>query len=209
MQSEQVVAENTEETPLLTAAEQTAASASFGGVWPLIRELIEAAVLAAITVVLLNFVTARYMVEGSSMEPNLHTGQFLIVNRLPQHLGAIERGDVIVFRFPGNPEENYVKRVIGLPGDEIVIENGVVSVNNEQLEEPYLGPSGQTYYGSRYSVVVPPGSYFVLGDNRTGSSDSRNWGMLDHNLVIGRAWVSYWPPEDWGVVEHYHHQGMP
>lgn len=175
-------------------------------------EIVETALLAVVIWLVVNFATARYVVEGQSMERNLHTGQFLIVSRLSYFelddlidLGEPERGDIVVFDFPGNPADDYVKRVIGLPGETVSIDDyGTVRVDGEALSEPYLEPSvTYPYQGRTGAWVVPQGSYFVLGDNRNSSSDSRSWGTLDEAYIVGKAWVSYWPPQEWGVIPHY------
>ena len=166
----------------------------------LVYEALETVVLAAIIWLVVNFATARFVVDGSSMEPNFHTGQLLVVNRLAYQYGTLRRGDVIVFRFPGNTADDYIKRIIGLPGETVSIEAGHIYVNGKLLEEPYLAPDTLMYDGQ---WVVPPDSYFVLGDNRAHSSDSRSWGMLEKGYIIGKAWVSYWPPEYWGLIPHY------
>ena len=168
----------------------------------IVRELVETILLAAIIWLAVNFATARYVVEGSSMEPNLHTGQFLIVNRLSYEFGEPERGDVIVFDYPNNPSDDYVKRIIGLPGDSIRIEDGVIYVNDVVLDEPFPTREIPGFYEGQWPRV-PDGQYFVLGDNRRASSDSRDWGMLEEDLIIGKAWLSYWPVEEWGVVPHH------
>ncbi len=176
-----------------------------------LREAAETILLAAIIWLLVNFTTARYVVEGQSMEPNLHTGQYLIVNRLAYmqiggfKFGSVHRGDIVVFDYPGNPSDDYVKRVIGLPGETVTIDqNGQVYIDGELLEEPYLGDEGGTPYRHRSGTwTVPEGSYFVLGDNRGSSSDSRSWGMLEQKYIVGKAWLSYWPPKYWGIIPHY------
>lgn len=173
----------------------------------LIYETLETIVLAAIIWLVVNFATARFVVDGSSMEPNFHTGQLLIVNRLAYRFGTLERGDVIVFRFPGNTADDYIKRIIGLPGERITIKDGNVYVNDVLLEEPYLDPNTIFPYGGEW--VVPADNYFVLGDNRAHSSDSRSWGPLGKDYIIGKSWVSYWPPQYWGVVPHYSYDRSP
>lgn len=177
----------------------------------ILREAAETILLAAIIWVLVNATTARYVVEGQSMEPNLHTGQYLIVNRLAYleigsfKFGSVQRGDIVVFDYPGNPSDDYVKRVIGLPGETVTIDqSGQVYINGQPLEEPYLEhQAGGAYRHRSGTWVVPEGSYFVLGDNRDSSSDSRSWGMLERKYIVGKAWLSYWPPRYWGVIPHY------
>ncbi len=181
----------------------------------ILREVVETILLAAVIWLLVNFTTARYIVEGQSMEPNLETGQFLIISRLSYfslndaiELGNPQRGDIIVFDFPGNPGDDYVKRVIGLPGEEVVVEeDGDVLVEGQPIGEPYLADAYTQPYRGRFGTwTVPPNHYFVLGDNRNSSSDSRSWGMLDESYIVGKAWISYWPPRDWGVIPHYSYE---
>lgn len=178
----------------------------------ILYEIVETVLLAVVIWLVVNFATARYVVEGQSMETNLHTGQFLIVSRLSYlkvddfvDLGDPERGDIVVFDFPGNPADDYVKRIIGLPGETVAIgADGSVRVDGEALSEPYLAQAmTQPYRGRTGTWEVPPDSYFVLGDNRNSSSDSRSWGTLDEAYIVGKAWVSYWPPREWGVIPHY------
>ncbi len=177
-------------------------------VWDIVREVIETILLAAVIWLAVNFATARYVVDGQSMEPNLHTGQFLIVSRLAYRFGAPQRGDIVVFDFPNNPADDYVKRIIGLPGEEVVIEDGSIYINGQPLREPYIPAEVSVGYG-RGRWVVPEDKYFVLGDNRAHSSDSRNWGMLDRQAIIGKAWISYWPPQSWGLIPHYDYGSAP
>jgi len=175
--------------------------------WGIAREIIETILLAAVIWLAVNFATARYVVDGQSMEPNLHTGQFLIVSRLSYKFNSPQRGDIIVFDFPGNPADDYVKRVIGLPGDTVTIQEGQLFINSNRLGEPYLRDERVMPTQGRW--VVPQGSYFVLGDNRAHSSDSRSWGMLPEDAIIGKAWLSYWPPQDWGAIPHYDYTTSP
>jgi signal peptidase I len=128
------------------------------------------------------------------MEPTLQAGNFVIVNKLSYQIGRPNRGDVIVFKYPPDPsQEPYVKRVIGLPGDHIEIKTGKVLINGIQLSEPYL--VGETQRGGEWQV--PANSLFVMGDNRNNSSDSRAWGMVPFDDVIGKALLVYWPPQEW------------
>jgi signal peptidase I len=167
-----------------------------------VREIVETLVLAAIIWLAVNFVTMRVMVVSISMEPNLYEGERLIVNRLAYRFsGEPERGDIIVFESPTNSKENLVKRVIGLPGETLTIENGVVHINGVRLEEPYV--SAPITMPDQGRWTIPAGYYFVMGDNRPRSSDSRSWGMVSWDAIMGKAWIVYWPPKAVGVVPHY------
>ena len=175
---------------------------------PVLYEIAETILLAVVIWLAVNFTTARYVVEGESMEPNLHTGQFLIVSRLAYmdiggfSLGEPQRGDIIVFDFPNNPSDDYVKRIIGLPGETVMVDqDGNIFVDGNRIDEPYL--RAEPYNNRIGTWQVPEGSYFVVGDNRNHSSDSRSWGMLAEPFIVGKAWVSYWPPQNWGVIPHY------
>jgi signal peptidase I len=162
-------------------------------------DILETLVISALLFLAINAVSARIRVDGFSMEPSLHSGEFVIVNKLAYINGSPKRGDVIVFHFPRDPQQEYIKRVIGLAGDEVVVSNGTVRVNGEVLDEPYILQS-PAYSGS---WQVPEGQLFVMGDNRNNSSDSHNWGTLELDYVVGKALVVYWPVSDWGLVEHY------
>jgi signal peptidase I len=175
------------------------AGTSFGsGLLRFFLDLAETVILAAILFVGINAVSARIRVDGYSMEPTLHDGEFVIVNKLAYRIGSPDRGDVIVFRYPRDPEQEYIKRIIGLSGDTIKIVNGSVYVNEALIDEPYVASAPR--YQSEW--VVPDDSFFVLGDNRNNSSDSHNWGPVPVENVIGKALFVYWPPQAWGVIPH-------
>ncbi len=163
----------------------------------LARELLETAVLTILIFLAIRLVVQNFRIEGSSMEPTLHAGQYLIVNKAVYWLHPPERGDIVVFEYPRAPNRDFIKRVIGLPGEEVEVRNGVVYINGKRLYEPYISAPSNRSFGPR---VVGPNEYFVLGDNRPNSSDSRTWGMLPREHIIGKAWISYWPPETWGFV---------
>jgi len=165
-----------------------------------LRELIETLVLTLVIFLLVRFAAPNYRIEGFSMEPNFHDGQYLFVNRLVYLLRPPERGDVIVLIPPSNTARDYIKRVVGLPGEHVQIVDGRVLINGQPLPEPYPLNRGSYSYGP---VTVGPDEYFVLGDNRDYSSDSHSWGMLSANEVIGKAWVTYWPPDMMGLVPTY------
>lgn len=159
-------------------------------------DILETLLLSVVLFFLINAVSARIRIDGSSMEPNLHHGEFVIVSKVNYKLGEPERGDVVVFDFPRNITQEYIKRIIGLPGDQIMIRDGQVYVNGEALVEPYLKMEPQ-YEGE---WVVEDNELFVLGDNRNNSSDSHNWGMVPMENVVGEALLVYWPPGSWGLI---------
>lgn len=166
------------------------------GLLGVLVDILETLLLSVVLFFLINAVSARIRIDGSSMEPNLHHGEFVIVSKVNYRFGEPERGDVIVFDFPRNITKEYIKRVIGLPGEQIRVEDGKVYVNGVFLAEPYL--QMEPYYDGEW--VVPEEALFVLGDNRNNSSDSHTWGMVPMNNIIGEALLVYWPPESWGLV---------
>jgi len=164
----------------------------------LVREIVETALLTAIIFLLVNAATGRFKIDGSSMEPNLHNDEYVIVDKVTYLFGKPQRGDVVVFYLEGQPKD-YIKRVIGLPGETIEVSNGTVLVDGRPLDEPYLTPSNVTYPQRQ----LGEDEYFVLGDNRGNSSDSRSFGPIHLSNVVGRAWIVYWPPTDWAIVPHH------
>ncbi len=164
-----------------------------------IIDVLETLVLSLVLFVGINAVSARIRVDGSSMEPTLYSGEFVVVNKLAYKFGTPVRGDIIVFHFPRDPEQEYIKRVIGLPGDQVSITDGQVYVNNMLLDEPYI--AADPAYPGHWDV--PDNHLFVLGDNRNNSSDSHNWGTVPMEYVIGKAVFVYWPPQEWGLIEHF------
>ncbi len=161
-------------------------------------DIIETLVLAVILFLAINAMSARVRVDGFSMRPTLEDGEFVLVSKMSYYFGAVERGDIIVFHFPMNPEEELIKRVIGLPGDYVSVHAGVVSVNGQVLNEPYI--SGAPAYSGDWQVA--DGQLFVLGDNRNNSNDSKDWGLLPFDQIVGKAVLIYWPPPFWDVLEH-------
>ncbi len=162
-------------------------------------ELIQTIAIAGVLFLAVNLLTARIRVEGISMEPSLHEGQFVVVNRIAYRWSEAERGDIIVFRFPLNPSRRFIKRVIGLPGNTVTIRGGNVYIDGEVLDEPYLAATPR--YDGEW--VIGPDELFVLGDNRNNSSDSQNWGPLPIEEIIGKAVLVYWPPSEAGIIPHY------
>ena len=173
--------------------------------WAVIREVGETILLTLIIFLLIQTVIRNFRVVGTSMVDNLHNGQYLIIDKLSYNplidetlgIGGPQRGDVIVFEPPNRPGEDYVKRIIGLPGETVEIRNGQVFIDGQPMTEPFIpGPMSYTMRPQ----VVPEGTVFVLGDNRNNSNDSHNWGVLPIENIVGRAWLSYWPPESWGTI---------
>jgi signal peptidase I len=166
------------------------------GSWLL--ELGETVLPAIVIAVLINlFLAQATRVYGSSMEPNLYTDQRLVVEKVSYRLHEPRRGDVVVLRMPERGPELLIKRVIALAGETIDIRDGQVYIDGAALDEPYVL---QRTSGKSVPVVVPQGHVFVMGDNRGASNDSRSFGPVPQDRIVGRAWVSYWPPEFVGLV---------
>lgn len=174
--------------------------------WAVIREVGETIILTLIIFFLIQTVIRNFRVVGTSMVNNLQDGQYLIIDKISYSslvtgllgMGGPQRGDVIVFEPPNRPGEDYVKRIIGLPGETVEIKAGQVFINGSPLTEPFQPMPGT--YTMPSPVIVPADQVFVLGDNRNNSNDSHNWGTLPLEKVVGRAWLSYWPPSEWGVI---------
>ena len=163
-----------------------------------IREYAEALLISVVlAAVIIVFIAQSFLVEGSSMEPSFHDGQRLMVEKVSYRFTEPNRGDVVVFRYPGDPRRKFIKRIIGLPGDEITIKNGYLHINGQRIEENYInGPTYGTYSAPTFGpVLVPEGHYFVLGDNRRNSDDSRypDVGFVPRRYLVGRAMFVYWP----------------
>jgi signal peptidase I len=178
----------------------------------LFRDLIFALMLLALVMV---FVIQPVKVEGTSMLPHLRDGERIFVNKLIYYddyrwAPKVQRGDVIVFWFPDDPSKSYIKRVIGLPGDTVEIHDGRVRVNGKDLDETYLDPQLNLSHASRAPVFVKPNYYFVMGDNRDNSSDSRIWGLVPKKYVYGKALFRYWPLTTASLISHdAHYSAIP
>ena len=170
--------------------------------WMLLRELVETIVLSLIIFLLIRQVVQNYRIESHSMQPNFYEGEFILVNKLAYRVGTPERGDVLVFHNPNNEEEDYIKRIIGLPGDTLEIRDSVVYINGESLMEEY--PHNEIPRAVTYGpIVIEPDHLFVMGDNRPQSQDSRVFGPLSEDLIVGKAWVRVWPFNKFGIIQHY------
>ncbi|MCX6023951.1 MAG: signal peptidase I, partial [Chloroflexi bacterium] len=209
---------------LVGAGAAASAEVRPGRVRTVFRETVETILLALLIFISVRSVIQNFKVEGSSMEPNLHSGQYLLVNKaaywgldlsplaslisaqassdppVVYPFGAPNRGDVIVFRYPKDPRRDFIKRVIAVAGDKVEVQGSRVLVNGQMLSEPYI-VDNPAY--SKEATIVPPDHYYVLGDNRNNSSDSHVWGPVPREMIIGKAWLSYWPMSDWGLAPNY------
>lgn len=173
---------------------------------PWLKEIVQTGLMMLAVYTLLNLAVPTRFVEGSSMEPNFHDGQRLFISRFEYMLGAPARGDVVVIRNPDNPNHpDLIKRVVGLPGETVTIEFGEVYINGLRIDEPYVSAL------PRYSGSFTLGSdeYFVLGDNRVNSRDSYDFGPIKRDTIVGRAWISYWPPQWIGIVPDQQYDTLP
>jgi signal peptidase I len=168
----------------------------YGGIGLWLRDLLVAATASVLIIV---FLYQPVRVEGTSMLPRLEDSDRLFINKFVYHISSIERGDVVVFHYPRNPELSYIKRVIALPGDRVRIDHGVVWLNGKPQIEPYV-PEEYQDNDSMAEMVVPAGSYFVMGDHRCISWDSRRFGPVESSFIYGKAAFVYWPTRDAGVV---------
>ncbi len=168
------------------------------GCFHLLIDVLETILLSIFLFLAINALTARMHVDGVSMYPTLQDHSFVLVNKLSYRSHLPEHGDIIVFQSILNIKDNFIKRVIGLPGDTVEARDGKIFVNGTPLKEPYIA-APPNYTGV---WIVPKNRVFVLGDNRNNSSDSHNWGAVPLENVIGKAVVVYWPPEEWKVIKH-------
>jgi signal peptidase I len=178
--------------------EQAQSKRKRSGFLRIVVDIFETLVLSVVLFVGVNIISARIRVDGDSMVPTLISGEYVVVNRLSYRLGNPHRGDIIVFHFPRNPAEEYIKRIIGLPGDVIEVMDGSVYINGQPLDERYLDV--KVNYSGKWEV--PQDQLFVLGDNRNNSSDSHDWGTVPMDYVVGKAVMVYWPPLEWGLIDH-------
>ncbi|MBX7173696.1 MAG: signal peptidase I [Pyrinomonadaceae bacterium] len=182
-------------------------AASRQGIWIEVFKLIRDVIFVwAVFMLLLVFVAQPVVVEGTSMLPTLHEGERLVVNKLIYYKiqgfswGHIERGDVVVFWYPRDPDKSYVKRVIGLPGDTVELRNGVVFVNGQPMHEFYLDSTYNQAGGNLQAKKVDEHYYFVMGDNRDNSSDSRYWGLVPEKYIYGKVFFRFWMPSNIGKI---------
>ncbi|OGY25071.1 MAG: signal peptidase I [Candidatus Woykebacteria bacterium RBG_16_39_9b] len=180
--------------------------------WEYIVDIIETVVIAAaIFVVVYLFLLQPHQVKGASMEPNFHDGEYILTDKISYRFGDPKRGDVVIFRAPPNQNLDFIKRIIGLPGEKISIKDGKIIIYNDKnpkgvvLQEPYetVGPNDSGNLLKEGQILtLDDKSYLVLGDNRTHSSDSREWGGVSKELIVGKAWLRYWPLSSISFIKH-------
>jgi signal peptidase I len=163
-----------------------------------VRDLVFSVLVAVLVIV---FVVQPVRVEGTSMLPHLHDGERIFVNKFIYRFDRIERGDIVVFWYPNDPDKSFIKRVIGLPGETVSIHEGVVHINGQPLDENYI----ESRYHGRLETMAPKfvqnHYYFVMGDNRDSSNDSRQWGLVPEKYIYGKAIFRYWPPGNVGTIK--------
>lgn len=168
-------------------------------------DIIQTVVVAlSVFVIIYLFLFQPHQVKGSSMDPSFIDAEYLLTDKITYRFREPKRGEVVIFTAPMNQDYEYIKRIIALPGETIKIEGGNIFINGEKLEESYLPPQRATLTGGflreGQSLIMPEGRYFVIGDNRNHSSDSREWGTVPLESIIGRAWFRYWPLSRLGLV---------
>ena len=164
-------------------------------------------IAASFFLVIYIFIARPFQVSGDSMYPNFKNNEYILTNLISLKFAGPKRGDVVVFKAPPEPDKDFIKRVIGLPGDTVMIKNNNVYINGQILDESsFLKPDVNTFGGNflaeGQTITVPKGEYFVMGDNRPYSSDSREWGFVPKANLIGLSFFAYWPPGETGLIKN-------
>ncbi len=158
-----------------------------------VLEIVQVVAIAlAIVIPIRYFLIQPFFVEGASMEPNFYNRQYLIINEIGYRFNEPERNDVIVFKYPANPSQYFIKRIIGLPGETVELKEKEITINGQVLDESSYNPLHLSSYGTAKHILGED-EYFVMGDNRGASSDSRRWGGLPREYIIGKVWIRAWP----------------
>jgi signal peptidase I len=194
---------NTPKTPEKPVIKQPVSIIALG--IGLFFDFLESIVVAAsIFVVVYLFFVQPHEVKGSSMEPSFHNNEYILTDKISYRFKNPERGEVVIFKAPNNPEVDYIKRIIALPGEKVKVEKGLVYVNDQKLDEVYLKDSTYLFPSSKMqegvNVFVGNDELFVMGDNRPHSSDSREFGPIQKKSIVGRAFLRYWPINEIGLV---------
>lgn len=165
------------------------------------RDIIGVILLILVIFAAAQFSLQSFRVQGVSMEPSFHNKQYLLIDKLKYRFGSPGRGDVVVFHNPQSSGELYIKRVVGLPGEKVEIKGGNIYINGiELVEDPDFAAIP---HSDDYSVTIPPKHYFVIGDNRSNTSGSHIFGPISEEDIVGRVWLCYWPPSEWGLSPKY------
>lgn len=176
-------------------------------IYYILFDLVQTLVIAgAIFVVIYAFLFRPYQVNGRSMDPTFENGEYVLTNLIDVRFGKITRGDIVVFNAPVDKEKDYIKRVIGIPGDKVKVSDGNVYINGNKLNQVFLTPNlvtnPGTFLSENHEIEVPSGYYFVMGDNRGASSDSREWGFVSKEEIIGKSFLVYFPLNHFRIVSH-------
>ena len=170
-------------------------------------------VVLAVMVMVYLFIMSPQEISGASMEPNFHNGEYILTNKIQYKLENPKRGDVVIFKSPLNKDIDYIKRIIGLPGEKVMLKDNALYVNGQKVPETYLAPDvyvfGGSYLREGAEITVPEGQYFVSGDNRPHSSDSREFGPVAKEDFIGKALLRYWPFDKFGLVSRPEYPNLP
>ena len=186
-----------EQIPIVPAPTSETPAASGLSHPNILRDIIETMVLVAIAFLAVNALIGRFRIEQVSMLPNLHEGEYVIVDKVSYAFRQPQRGEIVVLKNPTPGQPDLIKRIIGLPGESIAVHNGSVYINGQPLTEPYIA---QPMAADSAATQLQAGQYFVMGDNRNNSEDSRRFGPRPVEDIVGRAWIIYWPPIDWQVL---------
>ena len=174
-------------------------------IWNFFIDTLETLVISlAIFILIYKFLFQPHQVDGRSMEPTFHNGEYILTDKVSYRFHSPKRGDVIVFHSPQDERVDFIKRIIGVPGDTVMIKNKVVYLNGQPLDEPYINDgitNHDTFLREGREVEVPSGNYIVMGDNRLHSSDSRHWGFVSYDEIVGRVFFRYWPIDRFGLIE--------
>jgi signal peptidase I len=165
-----------------------------------IRELIETIAFTLLIFLVIRFAAQSFRVDGESMEPGLHTDEYVLVDKVTYLFHAPERGDVVVFHYPLDTQRDFIKRIIGVPGDIVSTTSSSVIVDGQSLHEPYISLA-HNFGVSKWKLG--PNQFFVMGDNRDNSLDSRSWGPLDRSYFVGKVMVVYWPINNWELINTF------
>lgn len=188
----------------LPSARPQLRSSGFGR---LLRDILETIVFVAVVFTFVNLASARFVVDGDSMQPNFATGQYVVVSRLNYVFGEPELGDIVVFQNPTNPSKDYIKRIIGVPGDIVELRDQRVYVNGIMLNEPYINEPCSPSNCPDRTWEVGPDQFFVMGDNRNNSTDSRSFSAVDRHFIVGEVLFRYFPIPDIGIVNKIAFEG--